>query len=292
MNSINKKWKPDVERAWQTFYAHAHAEGLIRIEESQQTVEEQIRRAPSWYMRWSVAAILCALCTGITCTLLFGPRPFSLEMITLQNNREGEVLVATLPDGSVALLSQGGKLTYPSSFEGDKRRVLLKGEAFFDVTPNPKNVFIIETELITVEVVGTSFRIKAQSDIPFELAVKSGVVKAALKNEEREVYVEEGEKVQLVSNWLQKSYIEDDDVLGGNFIKLYFKDESLEQIIHVVNECTSGHKQLALEDESLKARVITVTLNIENSEGVAEILCNALNLKQTIGEEVILIGKK
>lgn len=292
-NSCEKKWKPDVERAWQAFCAHAEEEALMPVEEEQKPSLDRTtkRKITTSFVVWS-AAILCVLCFGLTSLFwdsLFGGMS---KMITIQSMRNNEALVATLPDGSVVLLSDGGELTYPSSFAKSQRKVWLAGEAFFEVVNDQKRTFVVETEYITTEVLGTSFRIRAHSNRPFELTVVNGVVKATLHNEHHEVFVEGGERVQLVANWLQKSYVEDIEPLHRSIRRLFFKDETLGRIIHVLNECAHGAMLLAIEDELLAKRVVTVTLNIENRERIAEILCNALNLEKTIENDVIYLTLK
>ena len=290
MSNIEKKWKPNVEKAWQSFYDRAKENHLVPMENSEVAVK---RRVTPWYVKWSVAALLCAVCIGATVKLW--PRISSVEMISIQNLNDNEVLVTTMPDGSLVYLSQGGMLSFPRYFAKDQRQVLLKGEAFFEISYDPKRVFIVETELITIEVLGTSFRVMANGDSRFELTVKRGVVKVKINNEEYEDYVEAGEQVQLMANWLQKRYVGEIDVINAPVDKLFFKDESIGQIIRAVNECAPGAMQLSLDDESLSDRMITVTfntLNLRNTERIAELLCDVLGLEQTVRDDTIYIGKK
>jgi len=298
MNNIKKRWKPDVSRAWQTFYARVDSEGLLYDEGITNCLTEpeapsldrvRKRRVPSFYVKWSVAAVISALCVGIA--TFYWMQPSYPKMITIQNNQDHEVLVATLPDGSMVFLSGGSELTYRRS--SHLRQVTLKGEAFFDVFKDQKCVFLVETELITVSVLGTSFRIKCDQESPFELTVKSGMVQVALKDEEQMVFAEAGEQVEWVDNWLHKSYLEDVNVLSEHVRKLYFKDESLGQIVRVLNECTLGSKRLTLDDDFLSDRKITVALEVEKGvEGFADIICVAFDLNQTVEEDLIHISKK
>jgi ferric-dicitrate binding protein FerR (iron transport regulator) len=63
-----------------------------------------------------------------------------------------------LPDGSVAWLNAGSTLSYPSLFENE-RKVILTGEAYFDVAHNPDKPFIVSTDSINVQALGTQFDI-------------------------------------------------------------------------------------------------------------------------------------
>lgn len=69
--------------------------------------------------------------------------------------------LVTLPDQSVITLNKGAKISYDQNFE--KREIQLNGEAFFEVTKNPKKPFTILTENTATTVLGTSFNIKNQA---------------------------------------------------------------------------------------------------------------------------------
>ncbi|TDQ09661.1 FecR family protein [Pedobacter metabolipauper] len=90
---------------------------------------------------------------------------------------KGRVIQLTLMDGTVIWLNSGTKLTYPTSFSNHTREVTLDGEAYFQVTHNPKKPFLIHTSRLTTRVLGTSFNIKAyQEDREIQVAVLTGKV--------------------------------------------------------------------------------------------------------------------
>jgi ferric-dicitrate binding protein FerR (iron transport regulator) len=90
----------------------------------------------------------------------------------------------TLPDGSLIALNSSSTLTYPEKFKKGKREVILEGEAFFDVEHNAANPFIIQAGEATIEVLGTSFNVKAYPGKNLEVSVVSGVVKLSKINKE------------------------------------------------------------------------------------------------------------
>lgn len=69
-----------------------------------------------------------------------------------------------LPDGTKVWLSPGSNLSYPEEFRGFQRRVTLSGEAFFDVTENKEQPFIISSGAINTTVLGTEFNVTAYED--------------------------------------------------------------------------------------------------------------------------------
>ncbi len=97
-------------------------------------------------------------------------------MVTERNTTK-EPLTFTLPDGSTVELSPASEISYPKQFEGDKRQVILTGEAFFNVVRNPAKPFLVFSDDVITKVLGTSFRVKAypdQKDIV--VAVRTGKV--------------------------------------------------------------------------------------------------------------------
>lgn len=70
----------------------------------------------------------------------------------------------TLPDGSSVVLHAGSTFDYPNKFTGETREVTLSGEAYFDVSHNPGQPFIIHTGKIKTTVLGTAFNIKSDEN--------------------------------------------------------------------------------------------------------------------------------
>lgn len=97
-----------------------------------------------------------------------------IEWITSHNGK-GRKSKITLPDGTVAHLNYETVLEFPKSFEGPTREVKLTGEAFFEVTSDSLSPFLVKTEGLTLEVLGTSFNVKSRKfDIETDVSLVSG----------------------------------------------------------------------------------------------------------------------
>ena len=59
-------------------------------------------------------------------------------------------------------LTGDSRLTYDSQFGKTNRELSLRGKAFFRVKQDSSKPFIVETSLIQVEVLGTSFQVIAE----------------------------------------------------------------------------------------------------------------------------------
>lgn len=82
---------------------------------------------------------------------------------TIRTPLGGEYTI-TLDDGTVVWLNAKSELKYPIAFQGDKRVVKLKGEAYFDVKKMDGKPFIVEVEDYRVEVLGTTFNISSYTN--------------------------------------------------------------------------------------------------------------------------------
>lgn len=73
----------------------------------------------------------------------------------------GEQKHLFLPDSSEVWINAGSSISYPKAFSKDKRLVNLNGEAYFSVIRNIQKPFIVETQQLSVKVLGTRFNVKA-----------------------------------------------------------------------------------------------------------------------------------
>lgn len=107
----------------------------------------------------------------------------------------------TLPDGSKVWLNARTQLCYPVNFNQKERKVILEGEAYFDVARNEKKPFIVQTEQYQVEVLGTQFNVEAYSESDeFETTLMQGSVKVSSQQNP-------GQTLTLQPN--QKAYVKD-----------------------------------------------------------------------------------
>lgn len=104
-----------------------------------------------------------------------------------------------LPDGSCLHLNAGTRVTYPSEFLGNERKIFVEGEIFADVASNPDHPFIIESGDVDVRVLGTTFNFKAYDNSEcVELILLEGSVDMDISEESRRRQIElhPGEIVQ------------------------------------------------------------------------------------------------
>jgi ferric-dicitrate binding protein FerR (iron transport regulator) len=93
-----------------------------------------------------------------------------------------------LSDGSMIWLNAESRLSYPSTFNGEFRKVELEGEAFLEVAENPDQPFVVRTGDLEIEVLGTSFNVMSYPDEnTIETTLAEGKVRISLPESGSEV---------------------------------------------------------------------------------------------------------
>ena len=90
----------------------------------------------------------------------------------------GKSSILTLHDGTKIWVNAGTKLVYPVEFEKEKREIYVNGEIFLDVALDVGRPFIVRTNDLRIQVVGTTFNVQAYTaDEQSRIALASGLVK-------------------------------------------------------------------------------------------------------------------
>lgn len=98
-------------------------------------------------------------------------------MYNIQDAREGQAVMNTmttprggryelaLPDGTRVWLNAASSITYPTLFTGKERKVVITGEAYFEVFKDQRQPFIVVVEgKLAVEALGTHFNVNSYAD--------------------------------------------------------------------------------------------------------------------------------
>jgi len=96
----------------------------------------------------------------------------------------GKRAFLTLSDGSSLWVNTGTTVIYPTTFAKDKREIFVEGEVYCEVFHDAKRPFIIKTDKLDVQVLGTVFNITAyKEDKQTDVVLVSGSVIVKQKNE-------------------------------------------------------------------------------------------------------------
>lgn len=135
---------------------------------------------------WAAVAASLSLLAGVIWYNAPGQVPYFPVLSSIWNGDDEGFAVSntshkpqrlTLEDGSVVILQPNSRISYPDHFGERKRMVYLHGEAFFQVKRDVTKPFIVSTENLATQVLGTSFNVKSYDGAgSIEVQVASGRV--------------------------------------------------------------------------------------------------------------------
>lgn len=91
----------------------------------------------------------------------------------------GQNFRVILCDGTEVWLNANSRLIYPTAFIEKERTVYLEGEAYFKVTPNKQQPFIVKTPSIQTRVLGTEFNIRSYNPEDSHVVLINGKVEVS-----------------------------------------------------------------------------------------------------------------
>ena len=149
----------------------------------------------------------------------------------------GGIYNLRLADGTRVWLNSESSLSYPVSFTGAMRKVVLKGEAYFEVAKNPEKPFLVSTAFTNIKVLGTKFNVSAYAEDPFNaVTLAEGKVQLSgieASSDNAPVFLKPGEQATLYKNNQQfdVSNINTAIALAWKDGKFYFEKAPLDQIL-------------------------------------------------------------
>lgn len=225
----------------------------------------------AWYAVAAVAIILI----GSFAIIKF----MSANNELIQLSAKNEVVIDTLNDGSVISLNKGSVLEYPQEFSSDERRVILHGEAFFEISPDAEKPFIIELDhQAEVKVLGTSFNIQ-ETDSTTSVFVKTG--KVEFMSSVNNVILLTGEKgIMDLSNGAIKKASNEEIKFNETYWldqKLSFEEQSLAEIIIILE--TIFETNIELENPDASKCKLTTHFERESLEQILEVIAASFEMQ-------------
>lgn len=259
---------------WRNFFPKHKQHNIIELTEKKLGFTYRIGSGTK-YWKWQKVAvsIILIVSLGFSAYHIFKPK----QQIELNKygSSAGEVKEITLSDGTKVWLNSSSLLIASEPFIGNSREVSLFGEAYFEVSHNPEQPFIVQTRGLKTKVLGTHFSVVAYpTDEIHEIALYNGKVQVApeinpanfnLKPGDRAYFTVKSGDLKVISTDLGKEaqwrdgilrfYNEDlfsiskklerkfqsrifiaDSLCGNLRFSAEFEEESLEKIMKILSE--------------------------------------------------------
>ena len=193
-----------------------------------------------------------------------------------------------LPDGSHVWLNSGSVLKYPDSFTDGVRKVVLSGEAFFDIVKDDSQPFLVKAGKMDIEVKGTRFNvINYPDETVSELILESGSVRlySGNSNDNKAITnIKPGELAvfDTVTNKLTISNVDVRKYTSWKEGVLIFRDDHMENVVRKLDKWFNV--EIILQSPELKEYVYTATYRDETLPQILELLKISAPIKYFITE--------
>ena len=262
----------NVDEEWKVFKAS------IKVPESGQSMNK------SW-LRIAASIVIISVLGYLIWT-----NAFKTDTVTIYANDTPKTIL--LPDSTIVTLNYNSTLTYERVFGNNERHVSMEGEAFFEVKRDESRPFIVALGHSEVEVLGTSFNIKAlEKKTDVIVTVNSGRVRFTETKGNSAVVLEKGEKGILMknSNILSKVSNTDINFKAWKTREIVFDNVSLDVVIQTLNRIYNANISIATQvSDDCK---VTVTFENQSLESVLAVLELTLNLEYRKNGDIIEVVK-
>lgn len=249
------------------------------------------RAGINWFLR--IAAVVLPLAIATLTIWQYTVRNGRGEMMAWDTGNETEYRI--LPDGSKVTLAANSHFEYPEKFGSKRRRIILEGEAFFEVKRDMSRPFIVHTTEADVRVLGTKFNVNTREDnSATEVVVETGKVAFYLSDKTKKQYVElrKGEKALL--NKTEEKIVKSEAIEVGYFSHktktLVFEKTEMSTVVEVLNSIF-GTKILLMNQDIGHCR-LTATFQDQDIETILGVIGDTFGLEIKYGIDATSIEGK
>jgi transmembrane sensor len=261
--------------------------------------KETGKSAVRWYY-WAAAALAI---TAISTLWWFVPRQQHTTAVYRQLVQKAEhpvevvnegvkAMAVSLPDGSSVLLQPKARLSYPAYFG---RKVYLSGAAFFEIYRNEKQPFVVYANEMIINVLGTSFAVKAyEEDSLVQVMVKTGRVAVSVQSQDKQVIIAANQQAILQRHTLLVDVSTTDAHKPmPAMLETYsfaFMDAPVDSVMHTIEQAYGVH---IIYDKALLADCrLTASLYDEPLYEKIRLICKAMEASCIIEGNEIKISAK
>jgi transmembrane sensor len=198
------------------------------------TTPAPARPVRQWRLRLARPAQLAAIVLLLVSALggaYFYPRPAAALAYRVCRTTAGPPQRLRLADGSVVMLAPQSQLRYPAQFTDSSREVYLEGEAFFEVTKDPRRPFRVHSGAWVTQVLGTRFNVSAVPGAR-QMAVSLVEGKVQVTDKQDKYLLAPGQQLRAdhATGRIYRQAFDHHQVLAWRSSKLVFQNEKLADV--------------------------------------------------------------
>ncbi|MFY0685628.1 MAG: FecR domain-containing protein [Cyclobacteriaceae bacterium] len=187
----------------------------------------------------------------------------------VQVAQEENQIEEAMPDGSLVTVNQSSSIAYQKSDFLDHRKVVLEGEAYFEVTHDETNPFEVHTSNMVVRVLGTAFNVNDKADTSI-IAVTSG--KVMVMANAQNIVLTKG-MVGVYRKASGELLVHNASTTGLTYWKtktLSFDKTPLSEVIEVIN--AAYNVEIVLANPNIASCPLSVVFADEQLENILEVI--------------------
>lgn len=179
-----------------------------------------------------------------------------------------------LPDGSTVVLNENSSLTYPDSFDGSTREVVLEGEGFFDIKHDTSKPFIVRSGTVVTRVLGTAFNIKAfPGGEDVVVTVTRGKVEVSADKKVLGVITQDQQiTVNKKTNVADQHVVNSEETIAWIERDIFFDDVTMEQAIQELENRFDVQIKF-LNDQIKECRFTATFIRGEDLDQILLVIC-------------------
>lgn len=274
----------DVDKAWDKVQSKLDAEESASTEIA----------SPNRFLRSSFVRIAAAglILLGLgSASLYMNYNGYFSKKITVTTGINDKNIVVALSDGSKVTMNRNSEFSYRESFGKHRRDVKLKGEAFFEISPDKEKPFIIDAGKATVKVVGTSFNVITENpEAAVEVYVKTGKVLLSDIDNLKSISLEPEYIGKIGSAISDKSVNNNPNYMSWNTGRLEYTGQKLDVVFKDLKRVYN--MDIVADDNSILENPWTSPIDSAKEETIIQLFCVSFNLSYSKDGNVYHLNKK
>lgn len=207
------------------------------------------------------------------------------EIISLRAQKD--ITRDTLPDNSYVVMPPGSEITYQAAFTS--RQIKLKGEGYFKVHPSSQSPFIVETEELKIQVLGTAFNVRTSPE-QIIVQVNNGAVLVSGRTSAVTLKGGQGCIYHRASRTFDTISISENERNSYAYAtrELHFQHTSLSEVVRQVSK--AYNVEIRLENEKTADCRISTAFENKSLSYVLDVITESLDLQYRTEGNVIYIS--
>jgi ferric-dicitrate binding protein FerR (iron transport regulator) len=197
-----------------------------------------------------------------------------------------EKLNVSLSDGSTVTLNYKSTLKLSDNFGEENRKVVLQGEAFFNIHKDESHPFVIAVGKTEVVVVGTSFNVNCRNN-QVDVSVRTGKVRLQAGGKVLNLGAGEAGRISTAGDLSVSDWDANDFSWYSGTLTL--KDKSLKEVAAILSKLFRRKVEVA---PAVSSCTLSAKISYETIEDILNILKETLTIEWRNNSDIIYIDGK